>query len=81
MSSDLEHLVSLADMHGAHVRLRKHSRKRVWTASVVTDGRHELLATSTEPTITAAVLACLAKLRAKETTDGVVHGRDEPGGG
>lgn len=66
MSADLERLASMADMHGAHVRLHRRSRARKWTVSVVTDVTGTELATSTALTVTGAVLACLAKLRAKE---------------
>lgn len=67
--SDLEHLVALADMRGAHVRLRKRSKDRAWTVSVVTDICGLKLAVATADGVTGAVLACLAKLRAKEVGD------------
>jgi hypothetical protein len=67
VSVDLERLASVADMHGAHVRLRRQSRARKWTVSVVTDVAGLELASSAALTVTGAVLACLAKLRAKET--------------
>ncbi len=61
--SDLEHLVALADMMGGHVRMSR--RMRTWYAEAWTDGRVRL-AVAEADTLTSAVLACLAKLRAKE---------------
>jgi len=67
--SDLEHLVSLADMMGGHVKMRRVDR--AWIVMALTDGPASSgLAHAQSPTITAAVLACLAKLRAKETDHG-----------
>ena len=63
--SDLEHLVSLADMMGGHARLHRLSRQ--WVCQVRTDVDGDMLASAIAPTITAAVLACLAKLRSKES--------------
>ena len=64
--TDLEHRVSLADMMGGHVKIRR--ADRAWVVLALADGpAGRPLAHAQAPTITAAVLACLAKLRAKET--------------
>jgi hypothetical protein len=70
--SDLEHLVSLADMMGGHVKVRRAARE--WRVCAVSDTHYDpnaylgaTLASATAPTITGAVLLCLKKLRAKET--------------
>ena len=63
--SDLEHLVSLADMMGGHARLHRLSRQ--WICQVRTDVDGDMLASAIAPTITGAVLLCLQKLRTKET--------------
>ena len=66
--SDLEHLVSLADMMGGHVKMRRVDR--AWIVLALADGPvGRPLAHAQAPTITAAVLACLAKPRMRETTN------------
>jgi hypothetical protein len=61
--SDLEHLVALADMMGGYARIQRIMRQ--WYVSAWTDG-NTLLAMGEAPTMQAAVLACLAKLRQRE---------------
>ena len=66
--TDLEHLVSLADMMGGHAKMRRAGRE--WIVLALADGPvGRPLAHAQAPTITGAVLLCLQKLRAKESTN------------
>jgi hypothetical protein len=69
--SDLEHLVSLADMMGGRVAIGRTAGYWVCEARTEYSMLHgsQPLARAEAPTITGAVLLCLQKLRAKETTD------------
>ena len=63
--SDLERLVSLANMMGGHVRVSRSAKQ--WYAVASSDGGR-LLAVGQAASMTGAILSCLANLRAEDVT-------------
>jgi hypothetical protein len=64
--SDLERLVSLANMMGGFVRMSRSAKQ--WHVTASSDGGR-LLAVGQATSMTGAILACLANLRAEDATN------------